>query len=81
MNPQFHHWRGDDYISQVYREHNSTFISSNNLYINTNRVGEENKNNRYKPKDEMRDVWLDIAKEDSKLITEYKRSNQSSFTT
>ena len=75
MNPQFPAWRGDDYISQVYREHNSTFISSNNLYINTNRVGEQNKNNRYKPRDEMKDVWLDIAKEDSKLITEYKRSN------
>ena len=75
MNPQFHSWFGDDYISQVYREHNSTFISSNNLYINTNRVGDENKNNRYKSSMEMADKWRDIAKEDSKLITEYKRSN------
>ena len=71
MNPQFNHWFGDDYISQLYREHNSTFICSNHLYINTNRVGNQNENNRYEPKEDMRKIWLDVAKEDSKLITKF----------
>jgi hypothetical protein len=77
MNPKFKAWRGDDAISQTYREHNSTFISSNHLYINSNRVGNENSKNRYEPNDSLRDTWLDIAKEDSKLITEYLKKNKN----
>ena len=58
-------------MSQLYRYSNSTFICSNHLYINCNRVGGEKSNNRYKPTLEMQNKWLHIAKEDSKLITKY----------
>ena len=71
MNPKFKAWFGDDYLSEVYRIHNSTFISSNHLYINSNRVGNQNDKNRYNPNTDLKDKWLKIAKEDSKLITKY----------
>jgi hypothetical protein len=72
INPKFYSWFGDDYMSQLYRYSNSTFICSNHLYINCNRVGgHQPDKNRYEPKDDLRDVWLDIAKEDSKIITKF----------
>lgn len=71
MNPKFKAWFGDDYITELYRQVNATFISSNHLYINTNRVGDQNKNNRYNPNVDLKDKWLKIAKEDSKLIKHY----------
>ncbi len=71
MNPKFKAWFGDDYISQVYREVDSTFISSNHLYQNANRVGGDNGSNRYDPNLEMQKTWQQTAKEDSKFIKEY----------
>tara|TARA_R100000388_G_C7224934_1_gene151220 strand:+ start:191 stop:931 length:741 start_codon:yes stop_codon:yes gene_type:complete len=72
INPKFKSWYGDDYISQVYRHHNATFISSNHLYFNANRVGgHQPDKNRYEPTTEMEKTWRDIAKEDSKFIKEY----------
>lgn len=76
FNEKFKTWFSDDYISELYRSNNLTFISSNNLYINTNRVGGHKEDNRYKPSTEMEKIWRDIAKEDSKLIDKYlKQSN------
>ena len=71
MNPKFKTWFGDDYITQLYRNVDATFICSNHLYVNTNRVGDQNENNRYKPSVEMKDDWFKTAKEDSKLISKY----------
>lgn len=71
INPKFKTWFGDDYLSQLYRRHNSIFICSNILYLNSNRVGDQNNNNRYNPTLDMKDKWKDIAIEDSKKIDFY----------
>jgi len=76
INPEFKIWFGDDYLSQLYRFSDSTFICSNHLYQNTNRVGDQNKKNRYKPTMEMADKWYNIAKEDNKLIKKYLNANK-----
>jgi len=77
MNPKFKAWFGDDYLSEVYRIHNSTFISSNHLYINSNRVANTNEKNRYNPNIELKDTWLDIAKEDCRLIKNFLKKNKN----
>ena len=71
MNPKFKTWYGDDYISQLYREVERTFICPNFLYVNANRVGGHNECNRYEPSTEMESIWKLEAKKESKKITEY----------
>lgn len=77
MNPKFKSWYGDDYISQIYRHNDATFISSNHIYYNSNRVGgHQPDKNRYAPTTEMEATWKQIALEDSKLISEFKNRNK-----
>ena len=49
INPEFKTWFGDDYLSQIYREVDRTFICPQILFQNANRVGDQNGNNRYDP--------------------------------
>ena len=77
MNPKFKSWYGDDYISQIYRHHDATFISSNHIYFNSNRVGgHQPDKNRYAPTTEMEATWRQIAKEDAELISKFKNRNK-----
>lgn len=75
INPKFKTWFGDDYLSQLYRPNNATFICNTILYFNSNRVGDHQKDkNRYKPSIEMQNNWKAIAKEDGKIIDNYLKS-------
>jgi hypothetical protein len=72
INTKFKTWFGDDYLSQLYRYSNSTFICNTILYINSNRVGDHQKDkNRYIPTMNMQKDWIDIAKADSEIISNY----------
>mgnify|MGYP003644371469 FL=1 len=76
INPQFKSWFGDDYLSQIYREVDSTFICTNHLYVNSNRVGgHQLKKNRYAPTTAMKDRWYDIAIADSKIIKNFLKNS------
>jgi hypothetical protein len=62
INPEFKTWFGDDYLSQLYREVDRTFIY---------RVGDSNKKSRYEPSLDNQSKWKKLAKQDSKLIKDY----------
>jgi len=72
INEKFKTWFGDDYLSQLYRYSNSTFICNTVLYFNSNRVGNcQKEKNRYEPSIEMQKNWIDIAKSDSEIISKF----------
>ena len=71
IKPSIYQWYFDDMLSECYRLCNSCFICPNFLYQNKNRVGGTNKNNRYKPNMEAKDLWENIAIEENKKIIEY----------
>jgi hypothetical protein len=75
INDSFSTWFGDDYLSQIYREVDSTFICPLILYSNQNRVGDSNQKNRYEPSLDMQNKWKNIALKDSKLIKEFIKNN------
>ena len=75
INPEFKTWFGDDYLSQLYREVDRTFICPNILFSNNNRVGDTNNKSRYEPSLENQDKWLNIAINDSEKIKEYMKKN------
>ncbi len=75
INSKFKTWFGDDYLSQLYREVNSTFICPTILFMNQNRVGDANEKSRYEPSLENQNEWLPVAKQDSKLIKDYIKNN------
>jgi len=71
INPEFKTWFGDDYLSQLYREVDKTFICPQILFQNANRVGDGNKKSRYEPSLENQDKWKTIAINDSDLIKQF----------
>lgn len=76
INPVFKTWFGDDYLSELYRQIDATFICSTHLYQNANRVGgHQPDKNRYEPTTEMADKWRDIAIKDSEIIKNYIENN------
>jgi hypothetical protein len=75
IHPNFKTWFGDDFLSQIYREVNSTFICPTILYLNQNRVGDDNKNNRYEPDMSNDKKWKPLAISESKKIKEYIKKN------
>jgi len=71
INPEFKTWFGDDYISQLYREVDRTFICPTILFQNANRVGDSNEKSRYEPSLENQNKWKKLAIKDSQLIKDF----------
>jgi hypothetical protein len=59
--PEVKTWYSDDIITKIYRNNQKVFVCSNIKYSNSNRVGGNNENNRYKPNDTLKDNWYKIA--------------------
>jgi hypothetical protein len=74
INPEFKTWFGDDYLSQLYREVDRTFICPDILFQNANRVGDSNEKSRYEPSLENEDKWKDLAIKDSIKIKEHLKN-------
>jgi hypothetical protein len=74
MNEKFKTWFGDDYLSQLYREVDRTFICPQILFQNANRVGNANNKSRYEPSLDNQNVWKKEALKDSLKIKEYLKN-------
>jgi hypothetical protein len=74
MHPKFKTWFSDDYLSQLYREVDRTFICPQILFQNANRVGNANNKSRYEPSLDNQNVWKKEALKDSLKIKEYLKN-------
>jgi len=75
FNKQLKNWFSDDYISGIYYNNNRCFIQPMLLYRNTNRVGQQDGVDRYKPDTKMKDTYKKLIEEDSKKISLYIKNN------